>query len=252
MLKSHLQTMTLLGALALTGYAANADIIAGWNFATPTGEGEVVTSLAASTTSEGITAILTPRNIEGRDPANVTVSDSLLHVKSYHAVGTGAGKLNGHTPNTEQLVNNYFSITLSSDSGAFSVTSLSFETALQPLQNELNYQRLGWVLFYSTDNFQTFTKVAVEWRHDNADTYATLTELEYTFTTLNDISQVEFRWYTATNNDHQNDGTNDVQFANIVFSGTGIAAVPEPAAVLMLGVGAIAALLRRPARKRIL
>jgi len=185
--------------------------------------------------SIGIEATIAPDS----QPDNAVVSDFSRGSGINSVFGSGTFPGNSWTLASTLDPNDYFSVTLSPNSGfSLDLTSIVFD------ERRSGTGIREWSLFSSADNFATgITSVSVP---DNTDTRTQNTvNLGSSFTGLTDTT--EFRWYGFS----AESGVGTWRLDNVVLNGS-ITAVPEPStyalatAVVLIGFGIV----RRKCRHR--
>lgn len=226
-----LKPLLLLSAFAVVG-AANADVLAGWNF----------DSTTVPTTASSDLAAIAADNGAGSATAHHSLSTTVYSTPA----GNGSAK---SLSSTAWSAGDYYQFSLSST--GFTGLSVSLD------QTGSNTGPSGFGLSVSKDGGSTFTSLGTytvtndSWSSNTAS-YKAVSNHAFTLGSTYDKSASLIFRVSDLNTTAINGGTvaagGTGRIDNFIVSGTA-AAVPEPSSIAALGLGAVAILRRRRATK---
>lgn len=246
-----------IGVSLLSASTSWADVLAAWDFGTVESP-----TFAATTVASGVTASNIAHNNPTASPYFTTADlnnpsyttttgaspdGTVLHVRGVHT--RNIASLNGNKPltdlNPSSSITDYFTASITAeDSAIFSISTITFDYSLSKTDGTTSNR--GFVLYYSTDGFQTWTYLGGDFSSTSGDNL--FKHVEYAIN-LENATTIEFRWYTGRSGSGTpvDGNTNtDIQFDNIAFNGVlDAVAAPEPAAIGILAAGMATTLLRR-------
>ncbi len=220
--------LTLSLATATLTPAASADIIAAYDFGTPSASTLGATTIDDDATATSFTGSPT---VNGQATSVVGTSQNQGYPDEPFFIISRASTTEGSDP-----ANVYFEFTVAADAGfELDLTSLDFDAARGGGATPRTYD-----IFTSVDGFATsVTGGPVELV--TARPNFTPISIDLTDAAYQDLSTITFRVNIFAPNPGQN-----IDFDNVVVNGT-VAAVPEPAAMSAVGAGLMLVGLRRRA-----
>lgn len=227
-------------ALVMTAAAANADVLANYNF---------TSGSRASTDTDANTVASTFDGGSGFQTAGVDNSTiDLNHGNPAPAIFIDSTFTDGTTQSAAVTANDFFTFTISPASGfTFSLSSLSFDYA--NTSTTTTFPTENFFVRSSADNFSANLAGAVTAAAGSNGTFASTTITLSGNSALQNLSSpIEFRIYVY-------DGTNTsgrgALLDNVTLNGTTLAAVPEPSTWVSFlgGAGVLLGVARLRARR---